>query len=254
MPTGIISAMSEEIDLLIEQMEVLKEISAGGRTYFSGVFQNTEIVAVFSRMGKVASAITATDLLNKFDLDAIIFVGVAGAVDDFLNIGDIVVGDKLYQHDMNAFPIFKEFEIPLTGQTTFSTNHTIRKRLQKASERLADNFNEIISDKTIQDFSLTNPKVVKGTIASGDQFINSAAKRDALKSKIPDLLCVEMEGAAVAQVCYEYEIPFGILRVISDSANEDAHIDFQKFVSKVASRYSLSILEAYFEMEYNSEN
>jgi adenosylhomocysteine nucleosidase len=90
-----------------------------------------------------------------------------------------------------------------------------------------------------------------GDIASGDQFFSSTSKKSALLSKLPDILCVEMEGAAVAQICYEYDIPFAIFRTISDTADEKAHIDFQKFLAKVANKYAVEIIKNIFEISNN---
>jgi adenosylhomocysteine nucleosidase len=242
---GIISAMSEEIDLMLAQMTDIKETVSANRTYYKGNIEEKEVVIAFSRWGKVASAITATDMIKSFSVSEIIFAGVAGAISDELKIGDIVIGNKLYQHDMNATPIFNEYEIPLTGITHYITNETNTKNLEVAAEHFIANFN--IEKEKLAEFNITLPNVLSGIIASGDQFVDTQEKRQELISKTPTLLCVEMEGASVAQVCQEFNVPYSILRIISDKADHSAAVDFQQFVSKIASVYSLKILTTYLK-------
>lgn len=243
MPIGIMSAMHEEIHLLHEQMEVESEIVLGMRTYFVGKLWGKEVVVVFSRWGKVAAASTATALIVKFGVDEIIFSGVAGGLDKRLNIGDIVIGESLIQHDMDATPIFSKFEIPLMDKTYFDSDAKISQRLTFAANKyLAENK---LDNELTEEFGLHSSTIYSGNIASGDRFISDNTEIDRFRTELPDVLCVEMEGAAVAQICYEYGVPFGIVRTISDSANDDAHIDFIRFVDKVASHYTSGIIEGY---------
>lgn len=245
MPIGIMSAMHEEIHLLHEQMEVESEIVLGMRTYFIGKLCGKDVVVVFSRWGKVAAASTATALIVEFGVDEIIFSGVAGGLDKRLNIGDIVIGESLIQHDMDATPIFSKYEIPLMDKTYFDSDKTISQRLTSAANKyLAENK---LDNELTEEFGLHSPTIYIGNIASGDRFISDNAEIERFRSELPDVLCVEMEGAAVAQICYEYGVPFGIVRTISDSANDDAHIDFIRFVDKVASHYTSGILENYLK-------
>lgn len=242
---GIISAMSEEIDLLLDEMSDAIETISAGRTYYQGKIQQKDVVIVFSKWGKVASAITATELISNYHVTEIIFAGVAGAINEQLNIGDIVIGNKLYQHDMNASPIYSEYEIPLLNTTFFETNIENSIKLYKAASDFIKNFE--LSKNILNNYKIVTPNLLSGTIGSGDQFISDNKKRDELKLKTSDLLCVEMEGAAVAQVCHEFNIPYSIVRIISDNANDDAAIDFQSFVSEIASIYTLKILTNYLK-------
>ncbi|MFA7327271.1 MAG: 5'-methylthioadenosine/adenosylhomocysteine nucleosidase [Candidatus Kapaibacterium sp.] len=243
MPIGIMSAMHEEIHLLHEQMEVESEVVLGMRTYFIGKLCGKDVVVVFSRWGKVAAASTATALIVEFGVDEIIFSGVAGGLDERLNIGDIVIGKRLIQHDMDASPIFARFEIPLIDKTYFEANTKICQQLTKATEKFLAN--NKLNSKLVEEFGLHSPTIYCGNIASGDRFISDNTEIERFRNDLPDVLCVEMEGAAVAQICFEYSIPFGIVRTISDSANDDAHIDFIRFVDKVASHYTSGIIEGY---------
>jgi len=241
---GIISAMQEEIQALLNELKNVTTTEKGMRTYFSGTLFNKKVVLVFSRWGKVASAVTTTQLINDFDVDEIIFTGVAGAINSKLNIGDIVLGKNLYQHDMNASPLFEKFEIPILRKKYLETSNT--KQLLKAANNFLNSYHQFITVHDALKFQITQPKVIEGDIASGDQFISSIEKIKQLNNWLPSACCVEMEGAAVAQVCYEYQIPFSIIRIISDKANDNATIDFPKFANTIASHYALGILKNYF--------
>ena len=245
MTIGIISAMQEEMQTLLDNLQEPVATTKGMRTYYHGKLFNVEIVLVFSRWGKVASATTATQLINDFEVDEIIFTGVAGAISKDLNIGDIIIGKHLYQHDVDASPLFKKFEVPLLNKTYFETSLSHRKRLYQATRVFINSYMDFISAEKAHSFQIIDPKVIIGDIASGDQFLSETNATESLSSELPTVLCVEMEGAAVAQVCFEYNIPFSIIRIISDKANDNAHIDFPLFAKEVASHYALGILQYY---------
>lgn len=240
---GIISAMQEEVQTLLQELQNVTVTTKGMRKYYTGTLFNKNVVIVFSRWGKVAAAATTTQLINDYKLTELIFTGVAGALDPELNIGDVVVGKHLYQHDMDASPLYKKLEIPLLHKTYFETANA--EKLLLATTHFIENYKSYINFKHQQLFSITNPKVIVGNIASGDEFISSKEKIKTLTQLIPTVSCVEMEGAAVAQVCYEYNLPFSIVRIISDKANDNAEIDFPTFASTIASNYALGILKNY---------
>ena len=240
---GIISAMPEEVQSLLDVLKNVKITKKGMRSYYQGDFQNNKIVVVFSRWGKVAAAVTTTQLINDYPISEIIFTGVAGGLSKELNIGDIVLGENLYQHDMNTEPLFPRFEIPLLNKSAFVTKNN--PRLLESTVNFVAEIQSNINAEILKEFQISSPKIVIGTILSGDQFIANQNKVDELLKAIPSAKCVEMEGAAVAQVCYEYEISFSIVRIISDSANDDAPIDFPKFTKSVACKYAKGILEHY---------
>ena len=244
---GILSAMHDEIDALLKLLTNVEKKTKGQRTYYSGTLFNKEVVLVFSRWGKVASTMTTTQLINDYNLTELIFTGVAGGLQNDLNIGDIIVGDELFQHDLDASPLFPKFHIPLLNKAGINT--AFSELLLRATETFLHQFKQHIHPSTIATFKLEQPKARIGTILSGDQFISSSTKIGELLSEIPQSQCVEMEGAAVAQVCYEYNIPFSIIRTISDKANDNATLDFPKFAKEVASLYAAGILQAYFEMK-----
>lgn len=243
---GIVGAMPEEINGIVSLIKDVQEIVKGMRTYYVGTINDKEVVVVFSRWGKVASATTVTHLIVEFGITELYFTGVAGFVSLDLAIGDIVVASSLVQHDMDSRPLMKQFEIPLLGKTEL---HPPKELLEKSFleiKKLESNKEllRLISVKQQRIFSISNPKVFLGKIASGDKFFANSIEKENLLKILPDVLCVEMEGAAVAQVCFEYDIPFVVVRTISDAANESSHIDFNEFVSQVASKFGIAIVRA----------
>ncbi len=244
---GIMSAMQEEIQALLNHLEHTEQYTKGKRDYYKGILFGKEAVLVFSRWGKVASATTATQLINDFDVDELIFTGVAGAISTDLNIGDIVIGKQLVQHDMNASPLYDIFEIPLLHKTFFETDLDKRKQLTDACQLFIKNYTDVISENEARNLQITDPKVIIGDITSGDQFISKQSQVSFITTHLQSVVCAEMEGAAVAQVCYEYEVPFSIIRIISDKANSEAPIDFPLFVTQIASKYAFEIFKNYLQ-------
>ncbi|MCF6212455.1 MAG: 5'-methylthioadenosine/adenosylhomocysteine nucleosidase [Flavobacteriaceae bacterium] len=243
MSLGIMSAMPEEINSVLNAMTSVSSAVHGNRTFYKGLLYKKPVVLVFSNWGKVAAATTATQLIQSFNIKKLIFTGVAGALQEHLNIGDVVVGKHLYQHDMDARPLYEQFEIPIIKKKFFKTDVSLTKELVKASEAYLQAIPNNLSHTLSSEFGITNPKVFTGGIASGDQFISSIEKIEQFNKNLPDVLCVEMEGAAVAQVCFDYKVCFAIMRTLSDKAKANASIDFQKFAKQVASTYALGILE-----------
>lgn len=241
---GIISAMQEEIQALLNKLENVSVSEKGMRKYYKGTLFNKDVILVFSRWGKVASAVTTTQLINDFNVSEIIFTGVAGGILDELNIGDVVIGKNLYQHDLNASPFYEKLEIPILKKKFLITADATN--LLAATNTFLNTYNNYVESSDAVLFNITKPKVVFGDIASGDQFISSLKKIKKLNKLIPTATCVEMEGASVAQVCFEYSMPFSIIRIISDKANDNANIDFSKFSNSIASNYALGILKNYF--------
>ncbi|MES2069974.1 MAG: 5'-methylthioadenosine/adenosylhomocysteine nucleosidase [Pseudomonadota bacterium] len=240
---AFVFAMQEEQQGLEQHLQDKKTLVKGKRHYLSGNLWGQACVCVLSGIGKVAAATTITCLLENFEVSRVVLIGVAGAADPELSIGDIVIATTLVQHDMDASPLFPRFEIPLTGASHLSTDAELSRQLGQAADFFLENEQENrVSDAAIAQFGLQDVKIRYGLIASGDQFINDRQVLAGLKKDLPDLLAVEMEGAAIAQVCHDYEIPFAILRTISDDAGEHADYNFSQFIQQVAAQYSLGIL------------
>lgn len=248
MAIGIMAAMQEEIDGLLKELPADSEvIDDGRRTYHSGHLWGTPVVVVFSRWGKVAAATTATHLVSEFGVDEILFTGVAGAAQPGLKVGDVVVGARLWQHDMDARPLFPRHEIPLLGRSSFAGDETRRDQLlQAAAAFLRDDLPTAAPEGTRAAYHIQSPKAVEGDIASGDKFFAGRADLADLLLRLPTIAAVDMESAAVAQVCYEYGVPFTVVRTISDAADESAAHDFPRFLTEVASAYSHGIVKQLF--------
>jgi adenosylhomocysteine nucleosidase len=200
-------------------------------------------VVVFSRWGKVAAASTATELIVAHDVRRIVFTGIAGALIPGLAPGDIVVADRLYQHDLDASPFFPPTEIPLLGVGAIAADPEMSAGLLRAAaEFLTRDLATALDPAIIRSLRLDQRHARRGDIASGDSVIGSVRAREAVLRRVPSAVCVEMEGAAVAQVCHEHGIPFACVRTISDAADEGIHDSFKAFLGGPAAAYSAGVL------------
>lgn len=244
---GILGAMPQEVALMARSMTIHREVEAGMRTFYEGEWMGQEIVLALSRVGKVSAAVTTMLLVERFAVNHVIFTGVAGAIDPRLKIGDVVIGDRLVQHDMDASPLpaFARFEIPLLGKIFFETPDELLGHTLRAAQNYAGGaFLREVPETNRQAFGMTTPSVYQGLIASGDQFLADPALTSALRTLLPEVLCTEMEGAAVAQVCYEMgQIPASVIRVISDQADHTAVVDFLKFINEIAEHLTGGIVQ-----------
>ena len=242
---GIMGALPEEINGVVNLLQNKEEHRFGKRIYYTGTINNQDVVVVYSRIGKVAAAATVSTLILKFNITELIFTGVAGGIASDLKIGDIVLGTELVQHDMDASPLFPQFEIPLIGKSHFKTDSEFLKLGENSIQHILENsyLHQVIDTEDLDQFNIHHPKLHLGLIASGDQFFKDSEQKNNLLSNLPDTKCVEMEGASVAQVCYEFEIPFIVIRTISDEADQHSTIDFMKFTEKISNIYSIEIIK-----------
>ena len=194
-------------------------------------------------MGKVAAAMTVTTLITQFKITQLLFVGLAGATDPSLKIGDVVISEKLYQHDMDASPLFNRYEVPLTGKIFFEADASLMAIALRAVHAYTSRISSRIDPKLLKEFKISDPKCIKGVIASGDKFVGNVSDTQTIMQRMPETRAVEMEGAAVAQVCDEYGLPFLVIRIISDLANHSSHIDFPRFISEITSIYSSGVVK-----------
>lgn len=228
MRTAIVAAMHEELAAVLALMPDEHKQAVGGREFWVGHLHGQEVVAVLSRIGKVAAATTATALIERFHVDRIVFTGVAGGIAPGVQRGDVVVAEGFLQHDLDASPIFPRYEVPLYGTDRFATDAALTEQLAAAARR-----------------ALHGTHLHRGLVISGDRFVSSAAESQLLQKALPQALAVEMEGAAFAQVCHDYGVPFAAVRTVSDRADDEAHGDFLSFIDQVASRHSAAIVEAF---------
>lgn len=217
--------MREELQALHEDVQNAIVQRVAGRDFHLGTLHGQEAVLVLSGIGKVAAATTTALLLDRFDVSAVLFTGVAGGLRDGVKVGDVVIGDALLQHDFDASPIFPRWEVPLTGLSRFAAAAAWSDTLARAAQS-------------------TGHDVHRGLIVSGDRFVSTSAESAVLRADLPDALAVEMEGAAVAQVCHDFARPFAVMRTISDRADDSAHVDFSRFVAEVASGLTRVIVRA----------
>lgn len=221
---GIIGAMNEEIEALLNDMlNVQKEIKAEIE-FYKGIYNGHDIVVCKSGVGKVNASICTQILIDRYKVSKVLFTGVAGAVDPSLDIGDIVISTDCMQHDMDATSLgFKQGEIPFMDRYIFQADDILIDLASKVSNE-----------------EVNNQNIVKGRILSGDQFVANREKVRQLFEQF-DGACTEMEGAAVAQVCSMNQIPFVIIRSISDKADGSADRNFLEFV-KYAAENSYKII------------
>ena len=239
---GILGAMAQEIDEVKALLTNKTVIKIANREFVVGKINGIACVVAFSKWGKVAATITAALLVQEFGVTDLFFIGTAGALADGLKVGDIVISKRLVQHDLDARPMISRFELPLLNRIYVNSDPGLTELAGKAvSNLLEKGVGHIVGEAAVKEFNLA-PQLYFGDIASGDQFINSSEKRNEILSLLPDVMCVEMEGAAVAQVCLEFNVPFTVIRTISDTADHNARVDFGKFIVEVANAYSRAIV------------
>ncbi len=227
MRIGIIGPMDEEVALLQAAFTIKEPQTIGGRTYQVGTYHDHEVVLVKSGIGKVCAATAATVLVNTFKVDAIVNSGCAGSISDKLQIGDLVLSDKLaYQDfDLTIFN-YKKGQVPEYEQY-FIADHALVAKAEAVAAKLKQ-------EGQLKQPGNALPTIVTGTILTGDQFISQKAQSLAMKEFFPEACMVEMEGAAVAQVCTDFKIPFLVIRSASDTASGTSPADFEKFVQLAA--------------------
>ena len=230
MPTAILSALPEEQQGLVDLLESRATRRLAGRDFHTGRLWGEPVVVTLSRIGKVAAATTATLLAACFAPRRMVFTGVAGGLAPGVRVGDVVVSSALLQHDMDASPLFPRYEVPLCGLSRFQADAALAEALTQAARR-----------------ALGTGRVHQGLVVTGDRFVCSAAESLALQSALPDALAVDMESAAVAQVCHDYGLPFAAVRSISDRADDTAHLDFPTFVRDVASPCAHAIIAGWLQ-------
>lgn len=247
MTTAILSAFAQEQAGLLALLEQPERVQRAGRTFWHGFLHGVPVVLALSKLGKVAAATTATTVIEAFGAQRLLFTGVAGGVGAGVQVGDVVVASDFVQHDMDCSPLFPRYEIPLYGQSRFACDATLAAHLtvaaQQALARLGDESGLEALPRQVKSC------VHQGLIASGDRFVSSASEVAELTRSLSHAghppLAVEMEGAAVAQVCHDYQVPFAAVRTISDRADDTAHVDFNQFIEHTASRYAVQIVQGF---------
>jgi adenosylhomocysteine/aminodeoxyfutalosine nucleosidase len=214
MKIGIIGAMREEIDPILERVGNFEKIEYAKNIYYKATFNGHELFIVYSKIGKVFSTITATVLIEKFGVEKVLFSGVAGGISKDLKIGDLIYATKLSQHDLDITAFGHPHGFVPEGSVFVESSSSLNK----------------IADEVASDLGI---KLKSGVIATGDQFVADPNRKNWIEKEFgADAL--EMEGGSVAVVCDALEIPFFILRAISDTADDSAGEDFDTFLEKSA--------------------
>ena len=221
---GIIGAMRVEIDALAAAMENPKTETISGIEFRSGILCGREAVLAVCGVGKVFAALCAQTMILRYGVDAIINTGVAGTLSGELSIGDIAVAADVVQHDMDTSPLGDPVGL-ISGLNIvhMKTNSALADAVVNAIDRLGG-------------------KSLRGTIATGDVFVADAAKKAYIRDTFGAIAC-EMEGGAIGQVCTVNEVPFVIIRAISDGGNEESPMDYPTFVKMAAAR-SAAVVQA----------
>ncbi|NMM81923.1 5'-methylthioadenosine/S-adenosylhomocysteine nucleosidase [Acidovorax sp. SRB_14] len=244
MTTAILSALPEEQSGLLASLQQAAQVRHAGRVFSRGVLQGQPVVLALSGIGKVAAATTAAALIERFGATRIVFTGVAGGLGEGVRVGDVVVAQDYVQHDMDASPLFARWQVPGYAGVRLPCDAALTALLSGAVSACLESAGGHFDHEFMQDA----PRLHQGLVASGDRFVTCAqvsrALREPLRAAGHEVLAVEMEGAAVAQVCLDYGVPFAAVRTISDRADDDAHVDFPRFIAAVASRYADHIVRA----------
>lgn len=224
---GIIGAMAAEVDGLKEIMTELEIKTISTVDFYKGKINDTEVVVAQAGVGKVNAALTAQTMILEYKTDILVNTGIAGAIDNTLKIGDIVVADRVCEHDMDTSAVGDPVGfISGLDMIYIDSDKETSGLIKKSAEELGYN-------------------ACYGTVASGDVFVSDDAQRRRIK-EIFNASAAEMEGAAVGHVCIMNNVPFAVLRVISDSANDESKMDYPVF-KKFATERSIEIIKLVLE-------
>lgn len=231
---GIIGAMEAEITTLRQSLHQMKEHHFGkGIVIYTGILFDKDIVLCQSGIGKVNAAIATTLLIEHFTPDCIINTGSAGGIGAGLKIGDVVIGTHTMHHDVNVTAFGYQYGQVPQLPAFFASNST----MMYVAEQAANEFQAA--------------KVVRGLIVSGDEFVSSNERLNEIRKHFAEPQAVEMEAAAIAQTCFQFGKPFVVIRAISDSAEDDAKINFDTFIVTAAensARMVKKMIQAFAEM------
>ena len=223
---GILAPMDQELEAVLADFDAPRTERLFSRSFHCGLLHGHEAVAVVAGIGKTAVATTTTLLIQHFGVRCVVLTGAAGRVSEELSIGDVVVATELVHHDLDVRPIFPRYHVPTLGRARLAADEALSSIAYEAAERF------------IASTPGSGARVARGLVLSGDQFMGPAQLRD-LRRRFPDALAVEMEAAAVAQVCIESATPFAVVRSISDDGTADA---FERFLESECGRYARGII------------
>ena len=223
MKIGIIAAMPEELVYLIQHLDEASEEKVLGHSYHTGKIGSVELVLVESGIGKVMSAMSVAILSDHFQVDAVINTGSAGAVASGIAVGDVVIADKLAYHDVDVTAFGYDYGQMAQQPLYFESDQKFISLIQESLSKL---------DQTWH----------LGLIATGDSFVAGEDKIKAIKEHFPQVLAAEMEGAAIAQAAQALNLPFLVVRAMSDNANHEASVSFDEFIVEAGCRSAQALM------------
>lgn len=225
MKIGIIGAMEQEIKILREQIQHPVSWERADALFISGTLGNHEVIVVRSGIGKVAASVTTSLLIQNYGVNMVINTGSAGGIGEGLEVGDIVIADRLAYYDVDVTGFgYKPGQLPGGFPLYF-----------EASKYLVENMSKAAAN--------TDHQVKTGLIVTGDSFIDAKDKVAGILKNFPEALACEMEGAAIAQTAYQFNIPFLIVRAMSDTADHKATKSFDEFIEEAGKRSAEMVIE-----------
>ncbi|MGX8851407.1 5'-methylthioadenosine/adenosylhomocysteine nucleosidase [Amedibacillus sp. YH-ame10] len=211
---AIIAAMDIEVEAITSIMSNVEQLEKSGVSFFKGTIHERPLLVMKSGVGKVNASMSTTILLERFSIDRVVNIGTAGGLNPTQNILDAVISDDVVQHDFDTSPV--------------DGKEGIRLRFT-ADKDVAD-----VCERSLHALGVT---VHRGLVASGDQFIARVDQLDKLAENFPEAICAEMEAGAIAQVCAHYQVPFVVLRSLSDITHkENSHMDFCEYAKQASKR------------------
>jgi adenosylhomocysteine nucleosidase len=225
MKIGIIGAMEQEVSILKQTIENCQEVQKAGCTFFSGQLNGVDVVLLQSGIGKVAAAVGTTILLSEYQPDVVINTGSAGGFDSSLNLGDVVISTEVRHHDADV--------------TAFG--YEIGQMAQQPAAFLADANLMDVAEKALD--QMEDKHAVRGLICTGDAFVCTAERQEFIRKHFPSVIAVEMEASAIAQTCHQFNVPFVVVRAISDVADKEASMSFDEFLPLAAKSSSEMVIK-----------
>ncbi|PSU31940.1 5'-methylthioadenosine/S-adenosylhomocysteine nucleosidase [Photobacterium lutimaris] len=223
MKIGIIGAMEQEVAILKDQLANSETHHKAGCTFYTGTLNGHDVVLLQSGIGKVAAAVGSAVLLEIFQPDVVLNTGSAGGFDSSLNVGDVVISTEVRYHDADV--------------TAFG--YEIGQMAQQPAAFVSDTKLMDVAEQALSTMGDTH--AVRGLICTGDAFVCSAEKQAFIRDNFPAVIAVEMEAAAIAQACHQFNVPFVVVRAISDVADKESPMSFEEFLPVAAQSSSVMV-------------
>ncbi|MFM2482134.1 5'-methylthioadenosine/S-adenosylhomocysteine nucleosidase [Celerinatantimonas sp. YJH-8] len=225
MTVAIIGAMEQEVTALRDKIEGLETYAFAGCEFYSGQLNGHSVVVTRSGIGKVAAAIATTVVLQRYQPVAVINTGSAGGFNPALKVGDVVISSELAHHDVDVTAFGYEIGQLPANPARFKADEKLIAAAERAAQKVSEH------------------QVIKGLITSGDIFMCQPQRIQQAREQFPDMEAVEMEGAAIAQVCHQAQVPFVVIRALSDIAGKESPQSFDEFL-ETAAKNSGALVEA----------